>query len=83
MTWDMKKQGKHYTIYGEGYSFTINNHHDAQKLLTLLNNKTTKEIQTETTRTLDNIKRDIINLQMTVKILSDEVDDMIQKVIKQ
>ena len=82
MTWNLKKQNKNYLIHGEGYSFTINNHHDAQKLVDLLNTYTVHGLNHETEKTLDNITTDIINLQMTVKILSNEVDQLISKVNK-
>ena len=45
MTWKTRKTSQGYLVYGNNYSFNINNKKDAEKLAELLNRKTPENIK--------------------------------------
>ena len=45
MIWKTRKTHQGYLVYGDKYSFTINNKKDAEKLTELLNRKTPENIK--------------------------------------
>ena len=74
----MKKKKKNTLVKGQGYSYNLNNKHDANKLCEKLNNYETtitnlkKTIQTETN--LDKLHQQVIALQMDIKNCQSDLD---------
>lgn len=74
----MKYTTKNTLVKGEGYSYNLNNKHDANKLCEKLNNYETtitnlkKTIQTETN--LDKLHQQVIALQMDLKVVQEDLD---------
>ena len=74
----MKYTTKNTLVKGQGYSYNLNNKHDANKLCEQLNNYETtitnlkKTIQTETN--LDKLHQQVIALQMDLKVVQEDLD---------
>ena len=74
----MKYTTKNTLVKGQGYSYNLNNKHDATKLCEKLNNYETtitnlkKTIQTETN--LDKLHQQVIALQMDIKNCQSDLD---------
>ena len=74
----MKYTTKNTLVKGQGYSYNLNNKHDANKLCEKLNNYETtitnlkKTIQTETN--LDKLHQQVIALQMDIKNCQSDLD---------
>jgi uncharacterized membrane protein len=74
----MKYTTKNTLVKGQGYSYNLNNKHDANKLCEKLNNYETtitnlkKTIQTETN--LDKLHQQVIALQMDLKVVQEDLD---------
>ena len=74
----MKYTTKNTLVKGQGYSYNLNNKHDANKLCEKLNNYETtitnlkKTIQTE--NNLDKLHQQVIALQMDIKNCQSDLD---------
>lgn len=74
----MKYTTKNTLVKGQGYSYNLNNKHDANKLCEKLNNYETtitnlkKTIQTETN--LEKLHQQVIALQMDLKVVQEDLD---------
>ena len=74
----MKYTTKNTLVKGQGYSYNLNNKHDANKLCEQLNNYETtitnlkKTIQTETN--LEKLHQQVIALQMDLKVVQEDLD---------
>lgn len=74
----MKYTTKNTLVKGQGYSYNLNNKHDANKLCEKLNNYETtitnlkKTIQTE--NNLDKLHQQVIALQMDLKVVQEDLD---------
>ena len=62
MIWKTRKTPSGYLVYGDKYSFNINNKKDAEKLTELLNQKTP-----------ENIKNKINNLETEIKEMKEMI----------
>ena len=74
----MKYTTKNTLVKGQGYSYNLNNKHDANKLCEKLNNYETtitnlkKTIQTETN--LEKLHQQVIALQMDLKVVQEDLN---------
>ena len=68
-------------VYGKGQSYNCHNKVTAEQLLNTLNNyETTKQSIRETEQKFDNITRKLIQIQMSLKILDQEINTLKQLV---
>ena len=79
MTYEVKKRGIYFTVG----RYRLDNKQDAEHLCQTLN-KLTEATQTNngTDKKLDTIQKKVIQLQLTAGIMSEELDQLHQELIK-